>query len=257
MTTHPAHEEDFDLYAVGALEGDEKLAIESHAAACPDCARKLAEALGRVAVLALAAPRVEPSAAVKERLVQQIRADASRAPSRPERRGVFSQWWAAALVPAAAVLVAATIFLWIENRQLDRQLAAMRSSMQHEQQQLQENREMAELVSASDTKVIALAHMPGMPKGDGRVVCSSKMGMLYYDGDLEPAPPNKSYQLWLIPAQGDPINAGVFNPAAGKSSSWMSKFPPGTAPKMFAVTIEPAGGMPHPTGPKVLVGAVS
>ena len=37
---HPTREEDFDLYVLGALEGDEKLAIESHLAGCADCARK-------------------------------------------------------------------------------------------------------------------------------------------------------------------------------------------------------------------------
>jgi len=43
MSAHPTREEDFDLYALGALEDDEKLAIESHVSACSDCARKLAE----------------------------------------------------------------------------------------------------------------------------------------------------------------------------------------------------------------------
>ena len=60
---HPTREEDFDLYVLGALEGDEKLAIESHLAGCADCARKLAAARGRVAAISFAAPRVEPSAA--------------------------------------------------------------------------------------------------------------------------------------------------------------------------------------------------
>ena len=76
---HPTREEDFDLYVLGALEGDEKQAIESHLAACADCARKLAAARGRVAALSFAAPRVEPSAAVKDRLLRQVRAE-SQAP---------------------------------------------------------------------------------------------------------------------------------------------------------------------------------
>ncbi|MFZ0787268.1 MAG: zf-HC2 domain-containing protein, partial [Candidatus Acidiferrales bacterium] len=69
---HPTRDEDFDLLALGAVEGDEKQAIEAHVASCADCARKLAEARGRVAMLSLAAPRVEPSAAVKQRLMAQV-----------------------------------------------------------------------------------------------------------------------------------------------------------------------------------------
>src|ERR1700722_17162543 len=78
---HPTREEDFDLYVLGTLEGDEKQAIESHLAGCADCARKLAAARGRVAAISFAPPRGEPSAPVKDRLLRQIRAE-SQAPSR-------------------------------------------------------------------------------------------------------------------------------------------------------------------------------
>ncbi len=71
MNGHPTREEDFDLYALGALEGEEKRAIELHLAGCRDCARKLAEAQGRIALLALAAPPAAPSDAVKQRLMSQ------------------------------------------------------------------------------------------------------------------------------------------------------------------------------------------
>ena len=51
MNGHLTREEDFDLCALGALDAEEKRAIESHLAACADCARKLAEARGRIAAL--------------------------------------------------------------------------------------------------------------------------------------------------------------------------------------------------------------
>ena len=96
-----------------------------------------------------------------------------------------------------------------------------------------------------------------MPKGRRASFTTRKTGMLVYDGQLETAPADKSYQLWLVPATGNPISAGVFNPSTGKTSHWIIKLPPGTVPKAFAVTLEPAGGTPQPTGPKVLVGPVS
>jgi anti-sigma-K factor RskA len=37
----------------------------------------------------------------------------------------------------------------------------------------------------------------------------------------------------------------------------MVKLPPGVEAKAFAITLEPEGGMPQPTGPMVLVGPVS
>ncbi len=276
MNAHPSREEDFDLYALGALEGDEKLAIEEHVASCAACTEKLAEARGRIALLALAAPQSAPSAAVKQRLMQQVRAHAEtnversaaaapasaytprRAPQEPGRSvGLFGRSWTAVLVPAFAVLAIATVLLWRENRNVNRQLAALRASAQEQQQQLLQARAVADMIESHDTVTVSLAQQPGMPAGAAHVMYNSKMGMLMYDGQLAPAPSAKSYQLWLVPADGKPISAGVFNPVSGRADHMMMKLPPGIAAKEFAVSLEPAGGMPQPTGPMVLIGPVS
>ena len=263
MNAHPTREEDFDLYALGALEGDEKLALESHLAGCAECARKLAEARGRMAMLALAAPRVEPSPVVKQRLMAQVRADAeaqnresavsasTHAPQSRERTpGFFDRW----RIPAFALLAIATVVLWRENRNLDRQLAALRQSAQQQQQQLDEAHNLDEMMESRDTVTVALTQQPGMPQGSAHVMYNAKMGMLMYDGEIAPAPAAKSYQLWLVPAAGKPISAGVFNPVNGRADHWMMKLPQGVEPKEFAVSLEPAGGVPQPTGPMVLIG---
>ena len=270
---HPTREEDFDLYVLGALEGDEKRAIESHLAACADCARKLAAARGRVAAISFAAPRVEPSAAVKDRLLRQVRAE-SQAPSRatsesakvPARgtgrefappeppRGVAGRWLFAILAPACVALLIATVMLWRENDRLTKQLADLGASVDKTQKQLADAQEMLHLYTSKDTIKVALAPKPGMIKGDGEVMYNEKMGLLMYDGWIAPPPEDKSYQLWVVPMEGKPISAGVFNPATSDTAHWMSKVPEGIEPKMFAITLEPAGGMPQPTGPMVLVG---
>ncbi len=279
MNSHPTREEDFDLYALGALEGDEKLAIEQHVASCANCTEKLAEARGRIALLALAAPQSAPSAAVKQRLMQQVRADAegvanapasvreaSRKPSSAPQEsaragGFFGRWRTAVLVPAFAVLAIATVLLWRENRDVNRQLNELRySALKQEielQVQLQDARSVADMIESHDTVTVALAQQPGMPTGAAHVMYNSKMGMLMYDGQLAPAPVAKTYQLWLVPADGKPISAGVFNPVSGRPDHMMMKLPPGISAKEFAVSLEPAGGMPQPTGPMVLIGPVS
>jgi anti-sigma-K factor RskA len=266
MNGHPTREEDFDLYALGALEGEEKRAIESHLAGCVSCAQKLAEAQGRIALLAFASPPAAPSAAVKQRLLSQVHADARRstAPARSAERstpsgtlGNWRNWWNIVLIPAAAALAVATIFLWNENRQLGRDLNALHAIVNQEQQQLGEARKIADLLSSRDTITIPLAQQPGMPVGSAHVSYNPKTGMLMYYGALAPAPANKSYQLWLVPLNGKPISAGVFNPAVGLADHWIVAMPAGTMPKAFAVSLEPNGGMPQPTGPMVLVSLAS
>ena len=112
-------------------------------------------------------------------------------------------------------------------------------------------------MTARDTVVVSLAMQKNQPEGTARVLYNAPRGMLVYDGNLAPTPTGKSYQLWLVPMNGAPISAGVFNPVNGEMNSIMARVPPGTAAKAFAVTLEPAGGMPAPTGPMILVGPVS
>ncbi len=260
---HPTRLEDFDLYALGALDPAEKVVIESHLASCPDCAQKLAEAQGRMAILAFAAPGVQPSPGVKERLMRQLHstAEGSGASAVPRlipesAAGMFGRWWAV-LVPVASALALATILLWLHNVQLDRQLAELRNTAQQQQKQLDEARHMADLLAARDTVVVPLWEQKTPTTVGARVVYNAHEGMMMYDGMLPPAPADKSYQLWLVPMNGAPISAGVFNPKSGQMSHIMMKFPAGVTAKEFAVSLEPAGGMPHPTGPMVLVGPVS
>jgi anti-sigma-K factor RskA len=260
MSTHPKHEEDFDLYALGALEGDEKSAIESHVTSCADCTRKLAEARGRVALLAFSAPPVAPSPGVKEHLMRQLHATAEgrsqgRAPVEPERAsGFFGRGWAMVLAPAAAVLALAAIFLWTENARLQSELATLRDAAEKQKVQADQTRDILHVAQATDTVIVTLKKMPGSPNGDAKVSYNAKMGKLVYKGWIEPAPADKSYQLWIVPMQGDPISAGVFTPAKASMDEWVATVPQGMPAKLFAITIEPTGGMPHPTGPMILVG---
>jgi anti-sigma-K factor RskA len=265
---HPTRSEDFDLYALGALDDAERQAFESHVASCADCAATLAAARGRMAILAFAAPPVAPSPGVKESLMRQVIASAegpggSGARVQPEHTaggGVFARWWAA-LLPVATAFALATVLLWLHEEQLNRQLADLRATIQKQQQEIAETRHQADLIAARETLVVPLWSQKGAPdahgEGHARVLYNAKEGMMTYDGWLPSAPTDKSYQLWLVPMNGAPISAGVFNPQNGEMSHMMMKLPAGVTAKAFAVSLEPAGGMPQPTGPMILVGPTS
>ncbi|HJZ13102.1 MAG TPA: anti-sigma factor, partial [Acidobacteriota bacterium] len=64
----------------------------------------------------------------------------------------------------------------------------------------------------------------------------------------------KSYQLWAIGNQG-PVSAGVFAPdIAGSAVITIFMVKETESVLQFAVTIEPKGGVPQPTGSMVLAG---
>jgi anti-sigma-K factor RskA len=82
-------------------------------------------------------------------------------------------------------------------------------------------------------------------------------GLIYKASHLGPLPENKTYELWVIPANGTaPIPAGLFRPdAVGSASVVLPLLPVGVAAKAFCVTIERAQGSATPTAPIILAGA--
>jgi anti-sigma-K factor RskA len=115
-----------------------------------------------------------------------------------------------------------------------------------------------ELVSHPETRVVSLAGLAAAPEARARVVWHAGRGeaVLVASG-LAPAPAGKAYELWII-AKAAPVPAGVFQvDAQGRA---VFRLPAGlelAGVKTFAVTVEPEGGVPAPSGPMVLAGAVS
>lgn len=72
---------------------------------------------------------------------------------------------------------------------------------------------------------------------------SRSHGLIFSTSHVPPAPPNTTYQLWLLTG-GTAVNAGVFSPDSDGRVTWASDVPPeATRPVTGAeVTIEPFGG---------------
>ncbi len=86
---------------------------------------------------------------------------------------------------------------------------------------------------------------------------ADKGSLIFLASNLEPLQPYKTYELWLIPADGrDPIPAGTFHPdARGNASVILPPLPKGIEAKAFGVTIEDDGGSQTPTMPIVMAGS--
>jgi anti-sigma-K factor RskA len=86
---------------------------------------------------------------------------------------------------------------------------------------------------------------------------ASNGALIFLANDLGQLPPEKTYELWLLPAaEGQsPLPAGTFRvDERGNASVIMPPLPKGVEAKGFAVTIEPEGGSTTPTMPLVLSG---
>jgi anti-sigma-K factor RskA len=80
-------------------------------------------------------------------------------------------------------------------------------------------------------------------------------GGVFVAAGLPAPPPGKAYQLWAIAGGNAPVSAGVFSvDANGTGSLSVAPLPGVSAVNAFAVTLEPAGGRPAPSGEMYLLG---
>ena len=99
---------------------------------------------------------------------------------------------------------------------------------------------------------------PAPPVPQGRITYVAERGTLVFlASNMEPLGTYKTYELWLIPADGrDPIPAGTFHPDdRGNASVILPPLPKGIEAKAFGVTVEDEGGSQTPTMPIIMAGS--
>ena len=120
---------------------------------------------------------------------------------------------------------------------------------------LNEKDAMIAAMGGSDVKVVALADKTG-PQPLGRMFWNRTTNdwmMVTYG---LPAPkPGKTYQVWLVTDKAK-ISAGTFRPdSQGRTVMHANYALARDALRAVAITEEPDGGVPAPTGPMVVVGS--
>lgn len=273
MKEHPQFDEDFDLYVLGTLDLEERDAIELHLTHCAECASRLEEARARMATLALAAPLETPPAVVRDRLMQRLHAERQKLRrGSPDAASPFWRWvmpfgqWAV-MAPAlfSIILLVAAGWMAAENRRMSAEVSQLEKTQEdleaarnEQTAEVARARSVLEVLTAADTLKITLVAGAAPPAPQGKAFYNPSKGLVFYAANLPSLPANKAYELWLVPASGNPIGAGVFSTDAhGNGEVILPTLPAGVTAKAFAVTLEPAGGSPTPTGAKVLVGVVS
>src|SRR5215472_11076600 len=139
MSVHEQFADDLSLYALGALRGDERHAVQKHLEECSACRQELEKLQGDLALLAFSASGPRPPARSRERLMAAV----AKEPRKPQlvRRARWAWWnvlgWAAAL---AAIAVA--VLLSQQNSELRHRLAELETSATNHDQQLREARQL-------------------------------------------------------------------------------------------------------------------
>jgi anti-sigma-K factor RskA len=256
-------------YALGVLSEAERRELEAHLPTCPACEREVREFAAVTGGLAYAVPQHDPPAALRDRVLRAVvESSGAREVAPPRLRASFAlpTWLAAAASIAAVALGLYAVNLRQQIDTLEKQLREAIANAEGVKRELQvaqaserhnrDIRDIIDVVDASDVRVIALAGQKPAPAASGRAYWSASRKRLYFIAANLPQPETgRQYQLWVIPPGKNPVSAGMLD--VGSDGRVLVLADSATADlQTVAVSIEPTGGVPSPTGALFLVGSL-
>lgn len=242
--------------------------VRLHLKDCADCRAQAALLCADMTLITMAVPQVAAPAGAKARLFQAAGLDLAEAeaktaaaklnanvapmkPRRPSPALIWGGWVAAAACLFYAVQVHES------NQGMRQQLLSENAQLVQSDISAARAREVLNVLSSPQAQRVTLVAAHARPEPAGHAVYLPKRGALVFTAsNLAPLPANKTYELWVIPANGTaPIPAGTFRPdARGMASVLLPKLTPGIQAKAFGVTMENSGGSATPTLPILLAG---
>jgi anti-sigma-K factor RskA len=244
-------------YAMDAVPQPDRAAFERHLADCEPCRQEVRGLREATAALA-AATAVQPPAAFREAALlaagQTRQLPPAVEPPPPSwralrRRGQGLRGWrlrlgvvlaGAVACVLAAVAIAAGISAYGMHSRLD--------------QDQGHDHAVAIVLGAPDAKMMSAPVATG---GTATVVMSHReRALVFTAADLRLLPSSESYELWLMgPAGNRP--AGMINVSGSGKMAGPMVVSGLSAGDSVGLTVEPAGGSPHPTSPPVVVIALT
>ena len=178
----------------------------------------------------------------------------------PPQRQRSTVWPAYALAAAASIALVATAYqlsrVSADRDAMRSELASRASAPAPVDTSASEKAALVAAMAGLDVKIVPLATSN-----------AARMGRMFWNPDsnewtmvlytMHPPKPGMTYQVWLV-TDSAKISAGTFQPDATGHAFMQAKYAlDRNALKAVAITEEPAGGMPAPTGPIVVSGSAA
>jgi hypothetical protein len=252
------------LYVADALDATEREEIRAHLSeGCPICTANLLEAQATWTAMPVALEPRQPGAALKQRLMNRIAEKSDRLPDSFALR-IFRIFVPAAVAAGIAIIVTHAV-LSRRIDELQRETTAEKMLLGFQDQQmntlkagLSGQRQITDMLRSPNVRLIEMGGTNLQPGANACIIWNQKNSRweLLTCGMTSP-PTGKIYELWFVTQSGEKIPAATFDVDASGEATKMVAAPPGIGPMaMAAVTDEPMGGMPQPTGNFQLTGKV-
>ena len=283
MANEQSHKDKFEElcagYVLHALDEEERKEFEKMLAEASEEEQILYQQMWSAAnQLAFTVEQHEPDKSLKQKLMAEIQSEAEEEKGatvtsieehedrdktdREERDDSFN--WSAFAVAASFALLVVSLSLIFYSFNLSSEINKKESVITQQQTQitelkneLQQKEEMLAILESREVDMVLMSGMEVNPDGYGKVIWDSeKQQALLQVSNLPAVPQDKDYQLWLI-KNNKPVSAGVF--AVNDEGDKFFKIEKMAqadeqAANAFAITMEPKGGMPQPTGDMYLMG---
>ncbi|MGH9386787.1 MAG: anti-sigma factor [Vicinamibacterales bacterium] len=264
---HDRMREQAEPYALGILTADDRQAFERHLPLCEECQQAVGDA--RLVGLALgqSVDMVDPPPQLRSRVLAAASATPQVGALRdaPVARATASRlpWWLTAAASVAAIVFG---LQWLNAerklglaesalRSVRQELAMATSQMASARAVADRAQEQLDIVAARDVVLVNLAGQGPAPSATGRVYWSRSRGLAFAATNLPPLAEGRVYQLWLV-TDGAPVSAALITPDSEGAARALVPGVGAIEPKAFALTVEPAGGVPAPTGAMFLLGSL-
>ncbi len=190
--THEDYKELLVAQALTALDVEDARALTTHLESCADCRSEIGEWEETAAVLAFDAEQREPSAHLRQRILESARTDRRNGQlingrlgavteprpgdsrvlefERPQRNvwTTLGSFGAIAAVLVFAALIISLAVLWQQNRATQRELARLANETQRAKAQLDHERSVVQLLTSPDAHMAKLAGTNVAPGVDGQ-----------------------------------------------------------------------------------------
>ena len=203
----------------------------------------------------------KPSESVKEQLLQMAWASVHA------RGGANVHYLSRYRIAAAAAVLflVSSLGLFFFNQNLETDLESQKELVAQKETtiriletEVEQKSELLAILEARDVDLVLMDGLEVNPNGFGKVVWDKDNGQaLLQVANIPAVPTAKEYQLWFV-INNQPYSAGVFavNDPSRDNFFKIQELNQSASQGAFAITLEPEGGSPQPTGDMYMLGAL-
>lgn len=262
--TNQHNDNDFETlcagYVLGSLDPEETKEFEKMLPNASEDQKKLYNDLLMVHhELALVPGPVSPPAALEDEIIRNLPRQTTSKPEKQNKPDSSIRFMPGIYKAAAAILLIAALSLSYISYQLSNTVDSQQTQLSELRTEMERQEQLLNILSAREVTFVNMDGLDPSPEGYGKIIWDPEQGRAVLQLANLPTPPaDRDYQLWLIKEGENPISAGVFNFDQPSTDLFFQveqlNERPSELSNTFAVTLEPKGGVPQPTGDMFLAG---